>query len=375
MEAELLTAAGHEVLRFTVHNDAINSMSKLAAARRTIWNEETYRKLRAIVRRERPAIVHFTNTFPLISPSAYQAAKREGAAVVQSLRNYRLLCPNAQFLRNGAVCENCLERRIPWPGVWHGCYRGSRAGSAVVAAMLAWHRFCGTYAETVDVYYALTEFARRKFVEGGLPAQKIVVKPNFVYPDPEPGDGAGGYAVFVGRLSPEKGITTLLSAWRQLSGDLSLKILGDGPLAGLVEQAARNDSRIRWLGHRPTTEVQRIVGNAACTIVPSLWYEGQPRTIIEAFARGTPVIASRLGSMQELVEEGLNGFLFEPGNADDLAVVIRRWLNEPSHRTLRSAARREFERRYTAKANYAMLMTVYKRAIDSTAKSHLGLSK
>jgi glycosyltransferase involved in cell wall biosynthesis len=374
MEAELLAAAGHDVLRYTLHNDAINTMSKLAVARRTIWNAETYRELRAIVRRERPAVVHFTNTFPLISPSAYHAAKHEGAAVVQSLRNYRLLCPNAQFLRNGAVCESCLGRTIPWPAVRHGCYRGSRAGSAVVAAMLAWHRLRKTWTEAVDLYYTLTEFARRKFIEGGLPAEKIAVKSNFIHPDPGPGDGAGGYVVFVGRLSPEKGIATLIAAWRQLAGDVQLKILGDGPQAGLVEEAARNDARICWLGRRSFADVQGIVGDAACMVVPSLWYEGQPRTIIEAFSRGTPVIASRLGSMQEIIDEGATGFLFEPGNAADLAVTISQWFRDTSRHDMRTAARQEFEGRYAAPANYEMLMNLYRQAIGHTSPHSLALA-
>ena len=211
IEAELLAAAGHEVLRYTVHNDSVNSMGKLEVARRTLWNSGTYRELRTIVRRERPDVVHFTNTFPLISPSGYYAAREGGAVVVQSLRNYGCSAPAPVSARRCRL-RALLGRSVPWPAVWHGCYRGNRAASAVVAAMLAWHRFRETWIDAVDLYFALSKFSREKFIEGGLPAEKIAVKPNFVHPDPGPGAGAGNYAVFVGRLSPEKGIVTLIDS-------------------------------------------------------------------------------------------------------------------------------------------------------------------
>src|SRR5205814_1104988 len=170
------------------------------------------------IRAQRPRVAHFHNTFPLISPAAYYAARAEGVGVVQTLHNFRLLCPNALFFRDGKVCEDCLGRPVAWPGVVHGCYRGSRAASAATAVMTAAHRALGTWRTAVDVYVALTEFSRQKFIAGGLPAEKIAVKANFVYPDPGPGAGAGGYAVFVGRLSAEKGVETLLAAWRPLGG-------------------------------------------------------------------------------------------------------------------------------------------------------------
>ena len=351
-----------------MHNDSINTMGKLEVARRTFWNSGTYRELRAIVRRERPDVVHFTNTFPLISPSGYYAAREGGAAVVQSLRNYRLLCPNAQFLRDGAVCERCLGRSVPWPAVWHGCYRESRAASAVVAAMLAWHRFRETWVDAVDLYYALSEFSRAKFIEGGLPAGKIAVMPNFLHPDPGPGAGAGGYVVFVGRLAPEKGIGALIEAWKQLREHVELKILGDGPLADMVKDAARNDVRITWLGRRPSADVLRIVGDAICLVMPSLWYETFGRTIAEAYSKGTPVVASRLGAMAELVEEGRTGFLFTPGDPRDLAAKVRLLLSDPSRlATLRNQARAEYQMKYTAENNYRSLISIYERAYEFCA--------
>lgn len=233
-EANLLEAQGHQVLRYTVHNDAVANINPMTLAGVTVWNRAIYRDLRQLLRQEKPQVVHFHNSFPLISPAAYYAARSEGVPVVQTLHNYRLLCPNAVFFRDGQVCEDCLGKFVPWPGVVHACYKESRATTGMVAAMLTVHRVLQTWTETVDLYIALTQFARQKFIQGGLPAEKIVVKPNFVHPDPGPGEGRGGYALFVGRLSPEKGIGILLTAWEKLRGKVDLKIVGDGPLAPQV---------------------------------------------------------------------------------------------------------------------------------------------
>ncbi len=362
-EVRLLESHGHRVRRFTLHNDAIHEMGRWTVATRTLWNRRVHGELRERIRRERPDVVHFTNTFPLISPAALHAARREGVPVVQSLRNYRLLCPNALFLRDGAPCEDCLGKRITWPGVLHACYRGDRAASAVVATMLGLHRGLGTWHRAVDLYVTPSEFARRMFVRGGLPEAKIVVKPNFVDPDPGPGCGAAGDVVFVGRLAPEKGVTTLLRAWRHMPRGAALQIVGDGPLAAEVRRAEEADLRITWRGRLPPAEVQAIVGRAACLVVPSLCYETFGRTGAEAFARGTPVVASRRGAISELVDEGSDGLLFEPGDDRDLAAKLRGLLETPSALPgMRKAAREKFERRYTAAANHAQLMAIYERA-------------
>jgi len=348
-----------------MHNDALNNMRPLTKALKTVWNKEVYDRLRGTLRRESPSLIHFTNTFPLISPAAYYAAADEGVPVVQSLHNYRLLCPMAQFLRNDSVCEKCLGKTIPWPAVVHGCYRDSRAASAVVSAMLTVHRRKQTWQRRVHQYIALTEFARAKFVEGGLPANRISVKPNFVDPDPHPGEGRGGYALFVGRLSPEKGIETLLQAWKQLPIDLPLKIIGDGPMADRVRQAAAEDQRIEWLGRLPSNKVAPLVGEASFLVMPSIWYETFGLTIIEAFAKGTPVIASRLGAMQELVANPEHGRLFKPGSADDLArSVAEVSMNQTWLEKARQAVRSEYEQKYTAERNYTLLIEIYRRALD-----------
>lgn len=359
-EASLLRSAGHDVVTFTVHNDAIRDMGRLTVACKTLWNDDTARLVRALVRRERPAVMHCTNTFPLLSPAIYHAARAEGVPVVQSLRNYRMMCPNALFLRNERVCEDCLGKACAWPAVRHRCYRGSRAGSAVVAAMLFLHRLLGTWRRAVDLYFTPTEFARRKHIEGGLPARRIAVKPNFLEHDPGPGTGSGGFVLFVGRLSEEKGLGVLVDAWKRLRGAIPLKVIGDGPLAPQVQEAAGRDARIEWLGRRTPAEVLAWMGEAAAVVVPSTWYETFGRTVIEAYARGTPVIASRIGALEELVRDGRTGRLFDTGSAAALAAAVEELAS--SGETMRDACREEFLTKYTGAANLPLLLGIYDRA-------------
>jgi len=365
-ETKLLRDRGHAVEQFTVHNDAVDSMGRIKLARKTIWNRESYRALRDAVRRHRAEVVHFHNTFPLISPAGYKAARDEGAAVVQTLHNYRLMCPVATFYRDGHVCEECMEKFVPWPGVVHACYRNSRPASAAVAALLTVHRARRTWQHDVDVYIALTEFSRQKFVAGGVPPDKIVIKPNFVGPDPQIGAGDGGYALFVGRLTDEKGVRTLLTAWKSNAVNVGLKILGDGPLREeVVEAASRTPHKIEYLGRRPLAEVYDVIGRARVLVFPSQWYEGLPRTIVESYAKGTPVIASRLGSMTELIEPGRSGLLFEAGDADDLARQVARVTGSPDELVqMRVGARRLYEERYTAERNYPVLLGAYAQALN-----------
>lgn len=368
-EAALLAAHGHEVVRFTLHNDDVRQMGRLAAARASIWNQRSYEELRAVMRREQPAVMHCTNIFPLISPAAYYAARREGLPVVQSLHNYRLLCPNALFQRNDGPCEQCLGR-FPWPGVLHGCYRRSRLATAAVAAMLGVHRARGTWSRLVDRYIALTQFSRGKFVAGGLPAARIAVKPNFILPDPGPGPGGGGYAIFVGRLSAEKGVAVLLAAWRELARAMPLVIVGDGPLADRVREATADEPAIRWLGRRSPAEVSELVGRAELLVLPSTCYENFPKAIVEAYAAARPVVVSRLGAMAELVDEGVTGLRFEPASAADLVEKVRRLMADGDMRTrMGRAARRRFEECYTAERNYELLIDIYRQAQRNQAIS------
>jgi glycosyltransferase involved in cell wall biosynthesis len=363
-ETALLEVHGHEVYRYTLDNDEIANTAPLLLAKNTLWNSTVYRELRAIIRKYQPQVAHFHNTFPLISPAAYYAAKAEGVAVVQTLHNYRLLCPNALFFRDGRTCEDCLGQAFPWPGILHSCYRGSRGASAMVAATTSFHSLLGTWTQAVDKFIVISQFAMNKFIQGGLPADKLVLKPNFLHPVPTPSEGSGGYAVYVGRLSIEKGLGVLLAAWKQLDRPFPLKILGDGPMADLVTQSARELPEIEWLGRRPSPEVYDIVGNAAFLVFPSEWYETFGQVAIEAFAKGTPVIASNIGAIPELVNVQ-SGLLFHPGNPADLAAKIDWLLAHPLELArLRLTARAEFEAKYTADLNYPQLLKIYHSAIN-----------
>lgn len=368
-ECAMLEREGHHVVRFTRHNDDIQGMSQLSVAGKTLWNRDTVRELREIIRRERPHVMHCTNTFPLISPAAYKVAGDHGVPVVQSLRNYRILCPGSTLMRNGEVCEKCLHKRFAWPGVVHRCYRGSAKASAVVAAMTGVHWLAGTWTRRVTRYFALTEFSRRKFIEAGLPAERIALKPNFIDPDPGEGAGAGGYAIFVGRLAEEKGLRTLVDAWARLRTTVRLLIVGDGPMESFIAEAAQRDPRIVPMGRRTIPEVLDLVGDAAALVLPSLWFEGFPRTIVEAYSKGTPVIASNLGSMVELIDEGRTGAKFEPGNAAELAHRLQALLDHPERlAAMRAHARRAYVERYTAASNYATLMQIYDEAMSATPR-------
>jgi glycosyltransferase involved in cell wall biosynthesis len=362
-EERLLREMGHKVEVYEVSNDQIKDLSPAQIAMRTIWSQDSYQNIQQQLQKSPHDIVHIQNFFPLISPAAHYAAKSQGVPVVQTLRNYRLLCPNALFFRNGQVCEDCLGKSIPYPGIIHRCYRDNMAASAGVTAMITVHRALKTWVNQVTIFIALSEFARQKFIEGGFPADKIVVKPNFVSPDPGKGTQSGGYALYVGRLSVEKGLDTLLDAWRMLKKPIPLKIIGDGPLQALVTEASSEMPHIEWLGRRPLNEVYDLIGEAMFLIFPSKWYETFGRVAIEAFAKGTPVIAANLGAIAELVTHHRTGLLFKPSDAQDLAKQIE-WaiINYEALAKMRKNARDEYEQKYTADVNYKALINIYNLA-------------
>jgi len=361
----MLKNHGCQVFRYTVHNDHINGMNSLILAQFTLWNKAIDSEVRKLIQKVRPDIIHFHNTFPLISPAAYYAAKAESIPVVQTLHNYRLLCPNALFFRNGHICEDCMGKFVPWPGVLNACYRKNRAATCVSAAMLSLHRALRSYRRRVDMYIALTNFAQNKFIQGGLPAEKIAVKPNFVDHDPGLGDVRSAYAIFAGRLTQEKGVNILLAAWKEIGGKIPLKIVGDGPLASRVAEASRNISGIEWLGHKSRQFVLNLMKDAMFLLFPSKWYEGFPNTIVEALACGLPVITSKLGSMAEIIEDGVTGLHFEPGNASELADKVIWVIEHPDEcRNMGKNARQVFVDKYTAEKNYESLMNIYQKVIN-----------
>lgn len=367
-ERDLLRAAGHNVLEYQRSNRELEHYSplrRMSLVGRTVWAPDSHREFTALLRKHRPDIVHVHNTFPLISPSVYWACRGEQVPVVQTLHNYRLFCPGANCFRAGRPCEDCIDGNF-WQGAAHGCYRGSRTQTAAVALMLAVHHAHKTWTRMVDRYIVLTAFARSRFVKAGLPAEKITVKPNCVNPDPGKRQGKGSYALFVGRVSQEKGAHTLLRAWRRLPSAFSLRIAGDGPSSAQLESEVRaqNLSNVTFLGRLPREQVIAAMKNARFVIFPSELYENLPLTIIEAFACGVPVLASNLGAMQEIVEDGSTGLFFQPGDAEDLARTVTRALEQPEYVCrLGEQARKEYEAKYTASEDCRRLLEIYQRVI------------
>jgi glycosyltransferase involved in cell wall biosynthesis len=356
-EEALLARHGHRVVRFTRHNDEVDGMGRLALAAATVWNGRAARDLRRLLERERPAVVHFHNTFPLISPAAYYAAARVGIPVVQTLHNYRLICPNAYLLRGGTTCEACVGRAFAWPGIVHACYRGDRKATAVAAAMLAAHRWAGTWSAKVGRFVALCEFARGRFVAGGLPADRIAVKPNFVdAAERPPVDAPRRGALYVGRLSREKGVPLLLQAARR-SG-VGLTIIGDGPVA-----LSDLPSEVTALGRRDRAGVARAMREASYLVVPSPLYENFPMALVEAFAHGLPAVVFGHGAPAEIVEDGATGLHARPVEVGDLAAKMRWAADHPAEmRAMGANARRRYEERYTGDVNYGQLLDIYRAA-------------
>jgi glycosyltransferase involved in cell wall biosynthesis len=360
-EQALLASNGHQVFDYVVDNSDFSDQQAVWIGLQAVWNQKAYRSLRNQLSQIRPDLMHTHNLHPQISPAAYYAAAAEGVPVVHTLHSYKMMCPKGQLFREGRVCELCVGKTLAWPGVIRGCYRGSRGATAAVAAVFGLHRMAGTWNRKVDLYFALNEFAKRKYVEAGLPIDKIRVKPNFVS-DPGIGRGDGGYALFVGRLNEEKGLPVLLDAWRSLGSLLPLQICGTGPLEQLVRSA--NLPGVEYLGVRPLPEVLERMKRAIAVIFPSVWFEGAPRTLVESLACGTPVITSRLGGMALSIQHGVTGLHFEPGNSADLVTQIRTLLESAERLSaMRRSARQEYEAHYTAESNYELIMKFYQEAV------------
>lgn len=358
-EIALLRSDGHTVLEYRRHNDEISTLGRLSLAAQTLWSRRTIQALGDLLRRHRVDVVHAHNTFPLISPSLHHACRRAGVPVVQTLHNFRLLCPAATFVRDGALCEDCVGRP-PWPAVQHGCYRGSRVQTAVVAATTTLHHWRGTWQRDVARYIVLSEFNRRKFIEAGWPAEKLVVKPNFVAASTFNSSERSGF-LYVGRLSPEKGVDTLGQAMAQLAqhaSGVSLQVAGDGP----ARPALTGLDNTRLLGSVAQPAVMPLMATAQAVVVPSICYEA-PRTLIEAFATGTPVIASRIGAMADWVQHGETGLLFPPGDASELARTLQWAADNPRlMQQMGARARTAYEAHFTPERNLQALLALYETA-------------
>ena len=365
-EVRMLQQRGHLVHQYTVDNDGITGAWRQAVvAVRSFYSKPASQEILNLLASFQPDILHVHNFFPSISPAIFFAARTYGVPVVQTLHNYRLLCANATLFRDGQPCEDCIVQRSFVPGVRHACYRGSRAGSAIVGASTSVHSALGTWKNRIDRYIALTQFGAQKLGNDRIPMEKIRIKPNFVS-DQGYGHGQGGFALYVGRLSPEKGVETILAADRLGHLPFPVHIVGDGPLLAEVERACvRPASRLVYLGRMARSQVAEQMKRATVLLVPSLWYEGFPMAMVEALSFGLPIIASRIGGLPEIVQDGHTGLLFEPGNPSALLQVLGSFLGDTSRiEAMRQACRNQFDLHYTEQRNYDMLIEIYNELLD-----------
>ena len=364
-EDALLSTNGHVVRELIYDNTGINGFHIIHAGVRATWSQTAYRDVCRIIKEWRPDILDVHNFFPLASPAVHYAARDCGVPVIQTLHNFRLICPAAIFFRKGRVCEDCVGHTIPIPGLIHGCYHDSSLHTGAVALMIGVHRAMRTWLRKVSLFIAVSEFAKQKFVESGLPESKIAVKPNFVPNVPAAGCGGDDF-LYVGRLAEEKGIGTMIRAMESANIPAHLNIVGEGPMRPVVEAAIARGVRIRYLGRKSQAEVLRLMAQSRCLIFPSEWYETFGRVAAEAFACGTPVIASRIGAVAEIVDNERTGFQFRAGDSHDLARVMTEACSFPKKLAeMRIEARREYEMRFTPERNYRIMMATYQRAIES----------
>lgn len=366
-ERRLLEEAGLSVAQVLFDNPRPGanrvSPARLTQSISAVWSRGAARRVREAIEANGSQVVHVHNTFVSASPSIYNAADMCRVPIVQTLHNYRLICPAATAYRAGHPCTDCMGRTIPWPAVIHSCYRGSRAQSAVVAASLAFGRATGTYSRRIGAYLALTKFQRDLLVQGGLPADKIRVVPNFLEPDPGMASGPRSGFLFVGRLSEDKGVPTLVDAAALMPG--LVRVAGHGPLSPLVENAAGTGD-LEALGRLEKSAVFDQLRGAVAMVLPSVWFEGLPVSVLEAYATGTPVIASKIGSLAEVIEDGVTGLLAIPGDAGDLADRLRWASDHPDEmRQMGSNARLEYETKYRGSTHLTALLETYRRLIEA----------
>lgn len=357
-ESALLQKYGHEVILFKEDNASISTIPNYRLAIETIWSNKAMRKISNAIERSRPDIIHVHNTLPLLSPSIYWAAANYGIPVVQTLHNFRLLCPQAMLLRDGKICEDCIGH-LPWRSIIHRCYRESALQTAVITGMLSLHRVLKTYREKVSAYIALTEFSKNIFISGGLPAQRIHVKPNFVdLPYNKPSARTNG--LFVGRLSQEKGISCLASAIKVIP-NVMIDVFGSGSMAYVMQPI----SQFRLHGWKSNSEIHEAMRKAAYLVVPSIWHETFGLIVIEAFANGLPVIASRIGALSEIIDDRKTGLLFEPGSHKSLAESIMWAEQHPDEMSdMGKNARHVYETKYSPETNYRQLLGIYLQSLS-----------
>jgi glycosyltransferase involved in cell wall biosynthesis len=362
-EISMLRSRGEEVIEYVLDNAEIRSENLITVGLQSIWNPKEFDNVKQLIRSKRPDIMKVDNFFPRLSPSIFRAAKEMGIPTALSVRNYRLVCPSANLFRDGHVCTTCVGSKVALAAIHHRCYRKSYLQSAAVVASNVYAHLRGVWGDSVDRFIAVSSFVKQQLVAGGFPEDRIIVKPNFIS-DTGVGDGSGGYGLYVGRLTDEKGVRSLLKAWKNVPQPVRLKLIGDGPLESIVREASEADSRIEYLGRKSLSEVCEYLGNAAFLIFPSEWYEPFGRTIVEAYSKGTPVIAAATPPMQAMVEDGATGLLYRPGDSEQLASVVNSLMSDQDRlRSLRIQARARYLALYTEEQNYQQLMAAFQQCI------------
>jgi glycosyltransferase involved in cell wall biosynthesis len=362
-EAELLRSGGHDVHTWTPSVTEAG-LGLVRRALDVVWSRSAAEEVRSLVRDYRPDVVHYHNLFPALSPAVLRAVGETPS--VLTLHNYRLLCLPATFLRDGRVCESCLGR-APWRGVMHGCYRGSVPASAAIATSLIVHRAADTFSRP-DLYLAVSDFVRRKHIAGGFDPERIRVKPNFTWPTLKR-EGAGEYFLFLGRLSAEKGLATVIEASRG-RGDSRIVVVGDGPDRQALRALAHPGVEFR--GALDSAAVPEIVRRARALLVPSTWFEGAPRSLLEAYAAGVPVVASRIGGLPELVEDGVTGLLVDPNEPAKWADAMARLGGDDEASRMGLEAHRLWEKRFGPDEGLRNLEEAYRAAVAIREKAPLG---
>lgn len=370
-ERDLLRAYGHPVETLEFHNQQISTgaWGQLQAGLLGFYNPASARRLQAAIAAFRPDIIHIHNLFPVASPAVLWAARQAGVPVVMTLHNYRLICPGALLYTGGQLYEKSVHRLFPWDAVRRRLYRNSALQTAVVAAITGVHKLLGTWRTSVARYLVLNEFARRRFLDSSLGLQpgQLVYKPNFIAdPGQPPANGQrAGHLLFVGRLSPEKGLQTLLSA--AAAHGLPLVVVGDGPLRAEVEACAATAPCVQYHGPADAAGVAAAMRHCRALVMPSECVEGMPMVVLEAFAAGTPVLASRRGGPGEMIKPGVNGLLFEPGDTEGLVRAAHALLaDHVLAARLGAAGRASYETLYTPATNYALLLALYDVVVAET---------
>jgi glycosyltransferase involved in cell wall biosynthesis len=356
-ESRLLREAGHEVGVLAPTPDVSGPLGAVRAGMSAIWSLRAAREVGETVRRRKIEIVHVHNLFPGLSPAVLRSARSAGASVIVTLHNFRLMCLPANLLRDGKICEACVGH-LPWRGIVHRCYRDSALGSAALATSLVAHRGIGTF-DGVERFLAVSGFVRDKYIEAGMRSEQVEVKPNFTWPLGHR-DGPGDYFLYLGRLAPEKGVDTLIDAWRSHAPKHPLVVIGDGPDADILRRDA--PAGVEFRGRVSTDEAGRALAHARALMVPSRWYEAAPRSIIEAYAAGVPVVASHIGALPEAVIDGISGLLVATDDARAWAEAASSLDDDTSVR-LSAGALRLWEERSSPERGLARLETAYRETL------------